>query len=361
MPAPPLENTAASNGALTLEFRGTAVEYFRIWVVNLCLTLLSLGLFSAWAKVRKKRYIYSHTVLDGTPFQYLGQPLPILKGRLLAAALVAVYYMGGNVWPAIMPFVLSAAVVLAPWVLARGCAFNARYSAYRNMTFAFDGDYVSALVTLYWLGLIPAAVIGTIFQWWGDMRIGGVAFAVLALLFPFWMLRLKRFTVSHTSFGDERAELQVKGRTFYRIYFVGGLFLGVSGALGALLAARMEQRAATIVSMGLFYLGYAASFAYVRAHTINVMWNNATLGPLRFAASLRAWPLLRIYVVNALAIACSLGLLIPWAVIRTLKYRIEHMAVHLDGPVERLRAQSGAQVSAAGAEMAELFELDFSL
>jgi hypothetical protein len=59
---------------LPLRFHGSALEYFKIWIVNLCLTLLTLGIFSAWAKVRKKRYFYSHTTVDGTPFQYLGQP-----------------------------------------------------------------------------------------------------------------------------------------------------------------------------------------------------------------------------------------------------------------------------------------------
>ena len=46
---------------LSLEFHGSAREYFRIWIVNLCLTLLTFGIFSAWAKVRKKRFAYSHT------------------------------------------------------------------------------------------------------------------------------------------------------------------------------------------------------------------------------------------------------------------------------------------------------------
>ncbi len=55
--------------------------------MNLCLTLLTLGAYSAWAKVRKKHYFYAHTTLDSTPFQYLGQPLPILKGRIIAAVL----------------------------------------------------------------------------------------------------------------------------------------------------------------------------------------------------------------------------------------------------------------------------------
>ena len=41
---------------LSLVFKGTTRDYFRLWIVNLCLTLFTLGIFSAWAKVRKKRY-----------------------------------------------------------------------------------------------------------------------------------------------------------------------------------------------------------------------------------------------------------------------------------------------------------------
>ncbi|MGA3159250.1 MAG: DUF898 family protein, partial [Steroidobacteraceae bacterium] len=47
------------------EFRGEGGEYFRIWIVNLLLTLLTLGIYSAWAKVRKQRYLYSNTSVAG--------------------------------------------------------------------------------------------------------------------------------------------------------------------------------------------------------------------------------------------------------------------------------------------------------
>ena len=43
------------------EFRGDPKEYFRIWIVNLALTILTLGIYSAWAKVRKQRYFYLST------------------------------------------------------------------------------------------------------------------------------------------------------------------------------------------------------------------------------------------------------------------------------------------------------------
>ena len=72
-----------------VEFSATAGEYFRIWIVNLALTVATLGIYSAWAKVRKKRYFYGHTRIGDDHFEYRGNPIAILKGRLLAVGVVA--------------------------------------------------------------------------------------------------------------------------------------------------------------------------------------------------------------------------------------------------------------------------------
>ena len=48
-----------------VEYTATAGEYFRIWIVNLALTIVTIGIYSAWAKVRKRRYFYAHTHIDG--------------------------------------------------------------------------------------------------------------------------------------------------------------------------------------------------------------------------------------------------------------------------------------------------------
>jgi len=37
---------------LRLRFTGTGGEYFRIWIVNLFLTVLTLGIYSAWTLLR---------------------------------------------------------------------------------------------------------------------------------------------------------------------------------------------------------------------------------------------------------------------------------------------------------------------
>jgi uncharacterized membrane protein YjgN (DUF898 family) len=353
---------------LPLEFRGNTREYFRIWAVNLCLTLLTFGIFSAWAKVRKKRYLYSNTVLDGTPFQYLGQPVPILKGRVIAATLFLVYYASSNIFTSLLPYILAAGLVLAPWVVARSAAFNARNSAYRNMTFSFDGNYVGALLTLYAWGLVPAIVVGMMFDWSQIEYLPGLVFAIFGLAFPWWLQRLKAFIIGNTVFGGERGELQATGTQFFKVYFLAGLIMSAAaGVAGGIAAMVVLGKGGPPTAVGIImitapaYLGYIFAFAYIKANTANLVWNNSPIGPIRFHSTLAGTGLANLYITNALAIIASAGLLVPWAVIRTFKYRADHMQVQALGPLTEFQGSTVTSVQASGAEVAELFDLDLSL
>lgn len=93
-PAPPVKpDQAAGPGHEDREpriasfiFHGNGKEYFGIWIVNILLTIVTLGIYSAWAKVRNLQYFYGNTELDGASFQFLAKPVTILKGRLIALA-----------------------------------------------------------------------------------------------------------------------------------------------------------------------------------------------------------------------------------------------------------------------------------
>src|SRR5688500_14405618 len=92
-----MEEPATAAGAVRVEFTGRAGEYFRIWIVNVFLTVITLGIYSAWAKVRRNRYLYSSVRLAGASFEYLAEPMQIFKGRLIAVGLLAVYAAAGHV------------------------------------------------------------------------------------------------------------------------------------------------------------------------------------------------------------------------------------------------------------------------
>ena len=86
----PLQQPAFAH-TYKMQFTGDGSEYFRIWIVNLLLTLLTLGIYSAWAKVRKTRYFWQNTRLDGAVFDYHGPPGAILRVRIISLILLIAY------------------------------------------------------------------------------------------------------------------------------------------------------------------------------------------------------------------------------------------------------------------------------
>ena len=77
----PVPRAEPQERTLPLAFTGNTGEYFKIWIVNVFLTVLTLGIYSAWAKVRNKRYFYGNTLLDGAAFEYHATGRQLLPGR----------------------------------------------------------------------------------------------------------------------------------------------------------------------------------------------------------------------------------------------------------------------------------------
>src|SRR5882762_10043591 len=120
------------------EFTGTAAEYFRVWIVNLFFTLATLGIYSAWAKVRKRRYLYGCTRLDGESFDYFASPKAVLRGRIVAVAIFVAYALAGEVYPPAHFAFWAIGALALPWLLVKALSFNARNSAYRGLRFDFE-------------------------------------------------------------------------------------------------------------------------------------------------------------------------------------------------------------------------------
>src|SRR5215467_5894425 len=172
---------AGAERRLPIEFTASTGEYFRIWIVNLALTVLTLGIYSAWAKVRKRRYFYGHTRIDGEGFEYRANPIAILKGRLIAVALFAAFYAVSHYAPLwIFPLYLLL-LIAGPWLVVRSLAFNAYNTAWRNVRLSFSGTYKQCVKLVLGYALLSIVTLG--------------------LAYPFMRRRLMEFAVLHHSYG----------------------------------------------------------------------------------------------------------------------------------------------------------------
>ena len=284
------------------EFTGNGKEYFKIWIVNICLTIVTVGIYSAWAKVRNTQYFYGNTRVNNAAFQYLANPIVILKGRLIATAVFIIYAVAANFYPITEPIFMLALIGIMPFVIVRSLCFRMRNTAYRNIRFNFTGRYGEAALVFL---LLPLAVPLT-----------------LGIMYPYWEYRTKQFIVDNTAYGTSNFELNCSSGLFFKVYLkVFGIML-LMGLLMAGMTAISAQVGAIITPL-LMFLIYTYGFAYITASITNIIFNHTKLNEHRFESDLNPNTLFKIYLFNGLGIALSLGLLIPWALVRLANYRAE--------------------------------------
>lgn len=334
---------SAAGGVERFEFHGQGGEFFRIWIVNIVLTLLTLGIYSAWAKVRTQRYFYGNTRLAGSSFEYLADPIRILKGRLIAFGLLVLYLLSDTFSPLLGLLAFALLMALMPWIIHSSLRFRNQNSAWRGIRFGFDG----ALGEAYRLWLLwPIAVLLT-----------------LGLLLPYVVQRQVAYVVGHSRFGDTRFGFDGGVKRVYVIFgaaFATLLLCALLGGLlvGVLTAASGEPGIYMMMSAMLPGLvGYFLAFALFTAWMTNYRFNNARLGLHRFEADYRTGSYARLVLLNTLGMVLTLGLFYPWAKVRSARYAAEHTRVLADGSLEDFAAQQGQDVNATGGEMGELFDI----
>jgi uncharacterized membrane protein YjgN (DUF898 family) len=216
-----------SNGQTPVEFTGKAGEYFGIWIVNLLLSIITLGIYSAWAKVRRKKYFYNNTLIDGVGFDYHARPIAILKGRIIAFVFFILYSVLSGFSP-ILGALLALVLFLAiPWIVVRGMTFNARNSSHRGLRFDFDGKYGQA--ALVFIGYTLLSII------------------TLGLAIPFVAQRTHKFIVSHHKFGASHFKMEALVKDFYKIYLII-FFIPLLGILAAVAIPAYQQYKTKVTS-----------------------------------------------------------------------------------------------------------------
>jgi len=349
--------TGVAGGAATTagrlirpEFTGSGREYFRIWIVNLFFTLITLGIYSAWAKVRKKRYFYGSTRLDGDTFDYFASPRTILKGRIVAFIIFVIYAFAAELYPASGYAMWGAFLLALPWLVMRALTFNARNSAYRGLRFDFAAAPREAVRVYFGMPLVVGLTLG--------------------LAYPWFIARQKAFVLSHHALGTTRFGCDVSAREFFGIYILGfiillALIVPAAGLMGVMVATQaLPETHAWIgiaVPVALMYAAYAVVYAFIQARTTNLLWNGAHGPGMRFSSTLGSGKLAYLYIGNVVAIAATAGLLIPWAVVRTLRYRLENLALFVADEVPHEANPSLERVGATGQELGDIFNLDLGI
>lgn len=390
------DETQASKVISDFKFTGEGGEYFRIWIVNTFLSIATLGIYSAWAKIRNKKYFYANTHYNESNFDYHAKPIPILKGRIIAAAVFAVYVFGPQFHPifhAIGAIMIAAAL---PFFVNKGLKFNAGMSSYRNLRFHFRGTLKEAYSIYFrylFFPIIANIVSGFLLflqfvqsenseavGMYTSITLGLSAFSGLVYLFVFNRLTaaVLDYVYNNLYYGGQKVSLRADKDSIWEgitkpymkyalrwvLIFVGLVIFGavtgavainISSSLGSVLSAIGSITFVVLLYAGILYMSLRIPFL-----TADYVWSNLKFFGSKSKSKLEWKKFSGIAIGNMFLVAMSFGLLYPMAKIRMLKYRTESKSLE-SFALEELIAEDQNAPHAVTDEIADAFDFDLSI
>lgn len=360
LPASESPSQASSPGAPEqLHFTGSGAEYFGIWIVNLLLTIVTLGVYSAWAKVRRLQYFYRHTEVARSSFDFHGSPTRILVGRVIALLMLIAYNYSVRLGSRLTIVILVGIAVVMPWLLRNSFRFRLYNTSWRGTRFHFRGTAARA----YRVFLLN----------------GFLTLITLYVMAPFMHQRLKAYQHGNSWFGRSQCSFHARAGQFYVIYLlllaaivVFAIVIGFSGIGGALAALSQVQkqggrvnpvaviRALTILYGALILMAVSIGPAF-HALITNLIWNNTRVGEHRIECNMSPFALVWITVSNFVLVVLTLGLFIPWAMVRLARFQLESVRLLPASDLQEFVAAEPETIGAVGEEVATAFDFDISL
>jgi uncharacterized membrane protein YjgN (DUF898 family) len=363
-----------------LKFSGSGSEYFKIWIVNLALIVLTLGIYTPWAKVRRLKYFYNHTTIAGDALDFHGDPKKMLRGTAFAGVFLLLYSNAAAVSLAAGLIAAAAFVALWPLMWWASLRFRLAHTSWRGMRFAFVGDKATAwrvmgvplLIILLPLSAITGVMADmdsakgqpgatTTLPTWA-MIAAGVAFIGVALL-PYFLYGIKAYQHGNYKLGQLRTELRTTATQAYQPFLM--VFgLGVVGVIAFVALLMMMFKAGSpIGAIVVGFVGYVllifAPWAYLAARLQNLWWSRTGNRYLRFRSGLSAVSYLGLVLKNFLLTVITLGLYRPFAAVNLWRARVEAVSIVSRVEFESLASRVQRQFNDAAGDMgADLVGLD---
>jgi uncharacterized membrane protein YjgN (DUF898 family) len=332
---------ASGNETPMLAYDGRIGEIYRIFLINLLLTVVTLGIWRFWAITRMRRYIWSRTSIHGDRFEYDGKGSQLFVGFLIASAII----LGMIIVAGLLNFLLRpisvglaaiplAVVYVAVTVLALGAPFSAqRYRLGHTVWHGIRGGMEGSMIAYGARSLLYGfAMLFTLFQ-----------------LVPWASLRLYERRINASSFGSWRFVAQGRaGRLYGRFLLTSVVIFGLAVAVfGAVFQmerpvfaqlgnyASPEDARAISVTLGyhivaayfVFVLGAVLISASYQAAFLRHIAGHTRLGDIAFASDVSTGGLLKLLIGNVLLMLFTLGLGYPVVLHRTMRFYTTHVLV----------------------------------
>ena len=373
-----------------LEFTGSGGEYFRVWIVNVLLSIITLGIYTPWARRRTAQYFYSHTLVAGSPLEFTAQQRKMVMGFVLLMLLTIAYNLAANTGQdtAVGLFLLAGAV-LAPFIWGSAMRFRLGATRWRGLRLQFTASWKEVYLAswpvfalaLVWFGVFYGLQVlspeladalqeaeeetrrklPTFTPAMAALLVLGLVLTVLCFIRLEY--NYKSLLVLKAQVGAEKGRWKPVYMDFVRIWLATVLvFILCVVALSVLVSVLAGGSVALVAGLGkqlgywmfviifvtivggifLMFLASAPARAYREARMFHLMWNNIGVSHVaRFKCQLASGSYVWLRIRNMFLTLITLGFYRPFARVSEYRMKCESVTLHVKGGVEQV---TGAMV-----------------
>ena len=374
-----------------VSFSGSGGDYFRLWLSNLLLTIVTLGIYTPWARRRRIQYFYRNTLVGADPLDFVASSRNMATSFLLVVVVYALINVmssaGLNAAVGIITLTIAA---LVPWLWRSAQRFRLGNTTWRGLRFEFQATtreaytaawpllaaaFVIAMLSL----LLPAATESSATRLPAGVGamiaialFAGVGVVLIGLRFNFLQLQMTR-----TSMGGQLGRFKASFGSFFKVALIClGVALLAYGALAVVLAGSvaalgglgrggdMGARMWLFVMLGVAALPLMLAPALItlaawQALVFRTIWSNAGLSDVaRSKCDLKTSAFVGLRAKNIVLTLVTLGLYRPFAAVSEYRMKVESVRVYTRGNIDTLASTLARHKSALGDAAADMVGFD---
>lgn len=198
------------SGMETFEFSGARGPFLGLLLINLLLTILTLGVYRFWAKTKVRKFFWSNIRFLGDPLEYTGKGSELLLGFLIVLAVLFplgfIYDTIGRLVPpgeTALRISLEVGYYLVLFALIqigfyRAWRYRMSRTTWRGIRLGLDGSTWTFLRLSFGWTIVTALTLG--------------------LAYPWMSVELWRYQITHTRLGDTSANLKASGKQLFSVW-----------------------------------------------------------------------------------------------------------------------------------------------
>lgn len=300
---------------------GKGFDFFKIQIVNFLLQIVTLGLYYPWAKANTLEYLYSHTTLQDHPFSFSGTGKEMFRGYVKLLVFMGILFslffilvtnnMGG--WGLLLIYLTL--FLLIPLALHGSYRYRMAKTSWRGIRFGYTGNR-GELFTLFIVGLFLTII-------------------TLGIYGPWFYMKLRRYIIGNIKMGDAHFSYSGNGGDFFVLNLVGYIL--------------------SIFTLGIYMFWWQRDLFRFFVNNLRMQKGDQVV---RFQSTASAGDFFSFIVVNLLIVIFTLGLGIPWVIIRSLQFVTEHIQMQGNISLEELQQEQEDFGDATGEDVVDWLNFD---